>query len=368
MNWKQKLPIPYWLGIVIAVVLAAIFTFKSYLGYLLWNEQKNFYFSREFFLHLVNFTFWAFILPIVNSVVIRYRIQSPSWREKGMAILASLILAALHEVITSIEYHFPYHYLVEAYPPEKIHRLIRIFPFAWFQRLLEYWVLYAILMAAHYQKQFQAKALELAQTENQLSNARLNALKLQLQPHFLFNTLNTISSLMDIDVKSAQKVVSRLGGLLRSVLDKEKGNLIPLGQEFEFVRNYLDIEQIRFNDRLEVRYDLEEGIHDALVPSLILQPLVENAIKHGFARRVDNGAIEVKARNDSGLIIITVRDDGEGASHTDEDLFSGGIGLQNVNNRLALIYGENAGLSVKNLPEKGFEARITIPYQKVSDK
>ncbi len=368
MKWKQKLPVPYWLGIVLSLVLALVFTLKGYMGYLLWSQQRSFHFSREFLFHAVNFSFWAFVLPIVNYLVARYRIQSPSWREKGMALLAGLGMALLHEVFTNLEYHLPYHLFVEPYPAEKVTHLVRTLPLALFQRLLEYWIIYAILTAAHYQKQYKDKALELAQMENQLSNAKLNALKLQLQPHFLFNTLNTISSLMEIDVKGAQKVVSRLGGLLRSVLDKEKRNLIPLGQELEFVRNYLDIEQVRFNDRLEVKYEIAGEVLDALAPSLILQPLVENAIKHGFARRIDKGRIEVRAGLEGGFVVITIRDDGDGTPDIGEDLFATGIGLQNVQNRLALLYGAQASLTVQNLPEGGFEARVTIPYQKTVDK
>lgn len=368
MKWKQKLPIPYWLGIVLSLLLAFVFTLKSYLGFAFWTQPGKFQFFREFLFHSVNFSFWAFVLPIVNHLVIRYPIQSPSWRDKGIAILGALGMSFFHELATNIEYHLPYHIWVSPYPPEKLTTIIKMIPLALFQRFLEYWILYAILSAAHYQKQYKDKALELAQMEGQLSNAKLNALKLQLQPHFLFNTLNTISSLMEIDVKGAQKVVSRLGGLLRTVLDKEKRNLIPLGQELEFVRNYLDIEQVRFNDRLEVNYDVQEDTLDALVPSLILQPLVENAIKHGFARRIDEGRIEVRARLETGFVVITIKDDGEGAENIGTDLFATGIGLQNVQNRLALLYGAQAGLTVKNLPKTGFEVCITIPYQRTMDK
>jgi two-component system LytT family sensor kinase len=169
---------------------------------------------------------------------------------------------------------------------------------------------------------------------------------------------------MEFDTKGAQKIVSKLGSLLRGVLDKDKRNFIPLREELAFIKSYLDIEQVRFNDRLELRYNIDEQALDALVPSLILQPLVENAIKHGFAHKTGKGLIEVAAIRQGDQVNLQIRDDGEGSNYDTDQLLSPGIGLKNVQDRLNLLYPQMSRMEIITSPGKGFEVNITIPYKR----
>jgi sensor histidine kinase YesM len=368
MNWKKYAPIPYWLGIVIALIFAVLFTIKSYVTFVHYapyrKEGAQFELWPTFSVHTVNFVTWALLLPLLNYWVERYPIQSPSWKVKGIAVLLCLGTSFFHEFFSSFMYATPGYlglYPVEENMMEYVVRGLRV---AVPNRILEYGVVYAILTGVQMQKKFRNKELELAQVETQLSNARLNALRLQLQPHFLFNTLNTISSLMEINVNKAQKVVSRLGGLLRYVLDREERNCIPLREELEFVRNYLDIEQTRFHDRLTINYEVDPAASDIWVPHLILQPLVENAIKHGFSRRSGDGRIDVIARMLADKVELLIRDDGEGSAQSEEKLLQAGIGLSNVKKRLELLYGPAADFRIDTRPGEGFSVSIILPVQK----
>ncbi|MCB0615971.1 MAG: histidine kinase, partial [Phaeodactylibacter sp.] len=163
----------------------------------------------------------------------------------------------------------------------------------------------------------------------------------------------------------AQKVVSQLGDLLRFVLDQDKHNRAPLWEGLDFIKNYLNIEQARFPDRLKIDYQIDPQVLEAQVPSLLLQPLVENAVKHGFATRADAGKIELICKKiEGGQVMIRVRDDGKGSSKSPEELLSSGIGLKNVRERLQLIYRENFTFNVQSEEGKGFEATIIIPFQR----
>ena len=205
--------------------------------------------------------------------------------------------------------------------------------------------------------------------EKELANARLNALVMQLQPHFLFNTLNSISSLVDLDTKRSQKMLAQLGFLLRKMLDEStaQASLVPLHEEITFLRNYLDIEQVRFQDRLTIRYDIMKEAEPALVPYMIVQPLVENAIKHGVAPLTDNGLLTLKAESlPNGIeqrLIITVIDNGPGLPDTGS-VRPGAVGLANVQARLTQRYGQEASLTLRSGPDgKGLEAELNLPYQ-----
>jgi LytS/YehU family sensor histidine kinase len=150
---------------------------------------------------------------------------------------------------------------------------------------------------------------------------------------------------------------------LRFVLDRDQRNFIPLREELEFVRNYLDIEQTRFHDRLRIQYDIDQTTQDIRVPHLILQPLVENAIKHGFSNRSDEGRIEVITRRLGDQVELLIRDDGCGSDLSQEELLQLGIGLSNVQKRLELLYGAAAEIRISTEPESGFAVYILIPIE-----
>lgn len=218
--------------------------------------------------------------------------------------------------------------------------------------------------AAHWQerlsRRFSEAARESEQLQARLDQARLQALRLQLQPHFLFNTLNTITALVHRDPQSAERMVTGLSELLRVSLGTAGEQEVRLDRELEMLRHYVDIQLVRFSDRLSVRFDIDPAARDALVPSLLLQPLVENAIKHGITPRVAAGHLHISVRRKNDALSLVVRDDGVGMRGSKP--LTEGVGLGNARARLASLYGTRHRLDAGPDPGGGFTVSIEIPF------
>jgi sensor histidine kinase YesM len=213
-------------------------------------------------------------------------------------------------------------------------------------------------------RQEEARRLE-AQTEAleaQLTEARLVALRMQLNPHFLFNTLHAISTLVDRDPGGVRRMIARLSELLRHVLDEEAPQEVPLSEELAFLDDYFEIQSIRFQGRLDTAVDVPPSLSDAQVPNLILQPLVENAIRHGASQVRGVGRIAVRARRDEEALVLWVTDNGPGLPAAPED----GLGLRNVRARLSELYGDRQSLTLEALDD-GTRAVLRIPYHTSTD-
>lgn len=195
--------------------------------------------------------------------------------------------------------------------------------------------------------------------ERKLEDARLHTLKAQLQPHFLFNTLHVISSFVRDEPRKAERMIARLSTMLRVSLDSGGVQEVTLGEELGLLEPYLEIQQARFEDRLSVEIDVPPDLLGARVPSLLLQPLVENAVRHGVSRRVGPGRIEIGARRDEHRLRIEVRDDGVGLA--EDDVGRGGIGLSNLRARLRHLYGARQSFSLEQAPGGGVIATVVLP-------
>lgn len=206
-----------------------------------------------------------------------------------------------------------------------------------------------------------------AQLQAQLAEARLEALRMQLNPHFLFNTLHAVSSLVERDPRGVRRMIARLSELLRYTLSGDADQEIPLEQELDFLRRYLDIMEIRFQGNLEVELQIDPDVFGALVPNLIMQPLVENAVKHGVGNKVGVGRIELIARREGDDLLLGVRDDGPGLTAIAEATNGDGVGLRNVRARLEELYGENQALTFHEAEGGGLLARIRLPYHTGTD-
>lgn len=221
-----------------------------------------------------------------------------------------------------------------------------------------------VLLGAEAMKHAQARREEAAQADRlarQLSEARLALLQRQLHPHFLFNALQAISTLLHRDPATADRVLVRLSEVLRATLDHASGQTLSLRQELELTRKYLDIEQVRFGSRLRVAWDVDEATLEVAVPSLVVLPLVENAIRHGLSPKVGPGQLTIGARVEGPRLLLTVDDDGLGATPP----LPLGLGMGNTKERLAALYGDRATLRVDTAPMKGFHASLSIPIEEV---
>lgn len=225
--------------------------------------------------------------------------------------------------------------------------------------VLIYWVILSVSHAGYYYRQFQERELRASELESHLTKARLHSLQMQLNPHFLFNTLHAISALMHKDVNSADRMLNRLSDLLRMALENTEAHEVPLRQEIDFLKRYLEIEQTRFGDRLKVRLDVSPETMEAMVPNLLLQPLVENAIQHGVEPYSKPGEVALTARRQGERLLLEVRDNGGGL----KEGWREGVGLSNVQARLGQLYPGRHQFEMANHQSGGLSVRTVIPFR-----
>ena len=238
----------------------------------------------------------------------------------------------------------------------------QIVVFGWYTLISLYIPTFLTIQTWLFLKNYRDEQAKNATLQAELSKAQLTALKMQLHPHFLFNSLHSISSLILLDPKRANTMVALLGDFLRQTLEHSDDQMVTLADELEFLRCYLDIEKTRFDDRLSVNFDIQKSALDAEVPHLIVQPLVENAVKHGISPYSTPGHIEITARKEGGLLLLKVKNSSGEKSETPPGTRQNGLGLLNVESRLKNIYGDKAGFSVVDLEDKGFEAELAMPF------
>lgn len=226
--------------------------------------------------------------------------------------------------------------------------------------VLTYWVVLVVLRGMESTRRLREERLRRAELETQLAQSQLHALRTQIQPHFLFNTLNAISALALAEPLQARKMIARLSNLLRLTLEEQHVQLLPLSRELEFVRHYLEIQRARFRDRLETHFDVADEALGAEVPCMILQPLVENALHHGLLAKISRGSLRILARREGPHLRLSVEDDGLGLP---ADGIVEGVGLGNTRARLEKLFGGAASLQIRALEGGGTRVDLRVPFQ-----
>jgi LytS/YehU family sensor histidine kinase len=222
-----------------------------------------------------------------------------------------------------------------------------------------YWMVLVIAEGFHYYSEYKDREVRASLLQMQLQKAQLQALRAQLQPHFLFNTLHSVSTLIYEDAARAERMITRLSDLLRLTLDTGAAQQVPLKAELDFLEGYLDIERTRFQDRLSVCLQISPEVLDCAIPNMLLQPIVENAIRHGIAKRSGPGTVSISASRENGSMVIRVRDDGPGFRDAQQ---KAGVGLRNTRARLEFLYGGRQSLIVRHPAEGGVEVTIYVPF------
>lgn len=303
---------------------------------------------------------WALWTPLVFYLARTNPLVGPHFRRSlvmhsaASFMLAMLTLALMVPICLLTQPRGPRPYSVD-----EIARFLVTFHLLLY--LWIYWSIVGVWHALSYYRKFQERELRASQLEARLAQARLQVLKMQLHPHFLFNTLNAIASLMHQDPDVADRMIARLGTLLRLSLENSGAQEVPLAQELDFVQAYLEIEQARLGERLHVDLDVALETLDAHVPNLLLQPLVENAIRHGIAVRPDGGCLTVRARRSDQRLYVDIQDDGPGL--TDGVPLQEGIGLSNTRKRLKQLYGGDHRFELHNVRPHGLCASIVLPFR-----
>jgi two-component system LytT family sensor kinase len=314
---------------------------------------------------------WALLTPPIFRLSSRFALDTRHWLRRMLMLLGTGLLVALFvdHVTTFLRLHaLVTHHAAHA-ARDHGPRLGGIE--LWF---LNDFIVYLAVVAAGFAREYfiryrgrveetvrlQAQAAGL---RAQLAEARLDALRTQLDPHFLFNTLNAVSALVERDPRGVRRMISLLGELLRHTLDGAREQEVPLAQEMRVVERYLEIMQIRFEGRLELSVHTSPAVGEALVPSLVLQPLVENALRHGIDRTTGTGRVEITATLRDGRLVLRVRDHGPGPAPGAAE----GVGVRNTRARLEQLYGDAQSFALAPAEGGGTVAEVTLPYHTAAD-
>jgi len=302
---------------------------------------------------LVVATYFA-LTGILLALIAGLRANRSNWARNLALVLGAIALAPITQWG---EQAWPL--ALAGFAPEPYPFVIYFFQFGW---ALPLWGLTQALLGYHFETMAQQRAVARAQAL--AYDAQLRMLHYQINPHFLFNTLNAISTLvLENRNQQAESMLLRLAGFLRYSLDRQPTELANLSAELEAQRKYLEIERTRFDDKLKVNFDIEPGLENARLPSLLLQPILENAIKYAITPRIEGGSIEVAARREGETLRITIDDDGPGLPPEGEPRRRRGVGLANARERLELIYGQRAGLTARNREPNGCRVEIWLPLE-----
>lgn len=304
---------------------------------------------------------WGLLFPLMWWVARRFPLGRRNW---PLRLFINVALALAICVLYGFLDLFKQQLIIDVASGQLLLHALRNFP-AHLQttidlNLVVYFAIFAMIHAFLYYEKFRDRELEASRLEAQLALSKLEVLKMQLHPHFLFNTLNAISALMHRDVDAADRMIALLSNLLRLSLDKDDRHQVPLQSELDFLDHYLEIEKIRFQDRLRVEKDIESECLLAQVPKLILQPLVENAIRHGIAMRSAAGEVRIRGRRRGNRLDLLVSDDGPGLRTSG---LREGVGIANTRARLQQLYGEDFRFRLENGRAGGLEVLIEIPFE-----
>jgi two-component system, LytTR family, sensor kinase len=353
-------PTRTWLLLFILFTLVAFFTF----GYVYLDDltrQHAGTLSRRL-LEQVTGAYSAFLLLPLILRYSRTLLFSPRhWLIRvGLHLLGATAYSAIHTTLMAVSRWtlapllgmgtYDYGILRFRYPMEYSNDLVG----------------YTIIVVLYYfferMKIAQAQQLAAAELQTRLAQSQLENLRLQVQPHFLFNTLNTISAVMYEDVRAADAMLSQLSDLLRLTLRSSRSHELPLEQELQITRHYLELMQKRFESKLSVSYDIDSSLLPSFVPQLLLQPLVENSLRHGMQSGDEIMQLAISAHRENGSMILKVSDTGAGLPSSTTENPAGGIGLSNLRDRLAHLYGTNAGLTIQNRATGGAEVSVRLPF------
>jgi len=328
--------------------LYALFTASQ--NYLSRAYQYRVAWGAAFLYALADSYTWALLTPLIFLFAGWLVVRRDNWWWTIPALIAgSFAFALVHlEIFVRLLPFIGYRIV-----PNMMQNLFRA---RLHSNLLTCWVLFGVRHGIEYYRRYRSREVAASRLEAQLAQAQLEVLKMQLQPHFLFNTMHAISALLHRDPEAADRMIARLSDFLRLTLDSAGVQEVTLKREMEYLDKYLEIEQVRFGERLEIRRSVAADTLDLLLPNLMLQPLVENAVRHGIGPRAAGGRIEVTARREGSKLAIEVTDDGPGP----DGILVEGVGLTNTRARLAQLYGDGARLELVAGSE-GFSSRLTIP-------
>jgi two-component system, LytTR family, sensor kinase len=347
-------------------LIALFFTTSNFFIYKLQPADYHLAIGQEFLLFLVRWMPWVLLAPAVMGLARRFPLRSRRWpAHLAVHAIASLLVSGLQSSLCVAIYRFPFKAIVGL--PEGTGPYLSDYWLTFLNQvhnnILTYAVILIVVWGLEHLRLLREKELVAGRLEAELARANLMALESQVHPHFLFNTLHMISAMVYEDPATADRMISRLSDLLRATLESPEAPTVPLRDELETLSLYLDIMKARFGDRLVVGFEIAPEALGALVPSFGLQPLVENAIKHGVMPRDEGGRVRIAARRVDGRLVVGVEDDGPGLKGPFEALLDSGVGLRNLRSRLLGLYGGDGVLRLGNGDGGGARIEMDIPFR-----
>ena len=340
--------------VLVWTVVGSISASQSLITYAMYGEEPRIWLVVKLSLSL--WYAWAVLAPIIYLAGRRFPLQRQGWGRNLSVhlVLSVFVLLASVALLMGVRQAFGIP-LGRAFGVELISSINTSF--------MAYWTIILVAHAVGYYQEGRARLLRTAELTAQLSEARLEALRAQLHPHFLFNTMHAISAFVREDPEKAETMLAELAELVRIAMDDADEQTVPLEREMEFIRRYLSIQKARLGDRLQMDVDVGPDVMGARVPNLVLQPLVENAVEHGIAKRLGQGRLWIRAARENGRLRLEVADDGPGLSKEKLDPTEWRIGLRNTRDRLSQLYGKEQRFELTNRPEGGLRVKITIPLE-----
>ena len=347
-----------WLALILVCNLFGLI--DAFQGYVAANSSGgSIAWSRVYPMSIIGWNLWVLFVPLILRLVRRFPLERDSWRSTIFIFAVAGIVIALARAVIPVFIHFFVIYdtrYLRSYVSNKYFDLISDFLLA----LVVFGLVFTFGQALNYYKQYRENELKASRLAAQLAQSQLQALKMQIHPHFLFNTLNAISSLQLEDAKASQKMTARLGDFLRLTLENVGTQQVTLKREIEFLNCYLDIQRVRFGNRLTTTFQIDPESLDALLPNLILQPIVENAFQHGISERIGPGSITVTAKRRGKDLVLQVQDNGRGLTET--SAAREGLGLANTRARIEQLYGAACNFELENAAEGGVVVTMEIPF------
>lgn len=359
ISWKK------WLLIALAWELIAFyFIFQNYIFSI--NAGTPFDWQRSLSYRLTNNLYWILLTPLLFYIGKKIKLEPGKIAKNilivtGLGILISLAQAHL-SIITSLFFARFYSVPVMPFWERIILAEYGMLGLA-FDSFFLYFGAMSIIYGINYYRKNKEHQYNLSQLEARLAQAEVQAMKMQLHPHFLFNTLHAISTLMHRDPNAADKMITQLSNLLRISLDNIGVQEVLLRDELNFLEQYIEIQKMRFQDSLEIKMDIAPETFNIQVPNLILQPIVENAFKHGVEEISGEKRINITSRLENKMLMISVEDNGPGTKEVTGEASQAGLGLKNTRERLRQLYGSNSELVIENSIPKGLIVKLNIPIK-----
>lgn len=359
-SFYTKLPIDFSKLVICALVVSVFFILKAYTNHLI--NEYNYQFSWLLVSLMISITYllWVILTPFVYFLA--KMLNNRNIKKLLKFLVGCLLLTIFHQLISSRADDFV-NYLNSGYLKSFLgHNNSVVLIIGSFSSFIELLVILAVFLAFDYQKKYLLN-------QKALIASQLNALRMQLQPHFLFNTLHSIASMIDIDTRDAQKMLSKLGTLLRRMIEYDTEQLVTVKDELNFIKDYLDLEQVRYQDRVTIDYNIAKEAMFLKIPNMIFQPLVENAVKYGIIPTVDDGEIHINIQleyNDSlnaDVLVLQIANTFNNDNNYIKPV-STGVGLINIKKRLQQFYNNKFLFTSSFETPKLYIAKMTLPIIK----